>query len=135
VLRADAFQVVSNFRKRFIPRDLFPTAFRATNRMPQPVFIEVNVLQSNGFRTDVPAAKRIILVATNVEMLSIPNSDLDAANRFAEITVTIMGRAFHETALNVSARNCFVPGGPVSSNATDSAPDSIVSVNVRNGQH
>ena len=70
----------------------------------------MNVLQSGGFRTNIPAAKWIILVTTDIEMLFIPNSDLDAANRFAEITVAIMrSRAFHETALNVSART-IVPG-------------------------
>src|SRR5688572_19365340 len=79
----------------------------------------MNVLQSGGLRTNIPATKWIILVTTDIEMLFIPNSDLDAANRFAEITVAIMrSRAFHETALNVSARNncsrC-----PVNCNATE----------------
>jgi hypothetical protein len=99
VLRANPFQVVGHFRERFVPRDLFPTTCRATNRLLQPVLIEVNVLQRNGFGTNVSAAKRVILIAANVELLSIANSDLDAADRFTEMTVTKMRSGFHDMLL------------------------------------
>jgi hypothetical protein len=52
----------------------------------------VEILKSDSLWADVPAAKRIIFVAPNVETLISLNSDLDPANRFAEIAGLVVRR-------------------------------------------
>src|SRR5687767_6110293 len=64
--------------------------------MLQPVLIVVKVLQGDGFRTDITAAKWIVLVSTNVQTLVRTHRNPDAADRFAEIAITIMRSACHD---------------------------------------
>ena len=66
VCSVDAFKVLGNLVKRFVPPDALPTIRSAADRMLQPVLIVVQVLQRNGLRADVPAAERIVFITANV---------------------------------------------------------------------
>ena len=86
----NALEVAGYLVKSFVPADALPTAGSAPDRMSEPVFIVVKILQGDGFRADVAAAERVVFVAANVETLVGLNGDLDAADRFAEIAGAVM---------------------------------------------
>ena len=90
VLRVNALEVLGYLVKSFVPTDALPTARSAPDRMSETVFIVVKILQGNGLRADVTAAERVVFVTADVETLVSLNSDLDAADRFAEIAGAVM---------------------------------------------
>lgn len=81
-----AFEVLRYFIERFVPADALPAVRGATNRIFQPVFVVMYVLQRDCLRTDIAAAKRVIFVAADGEPLVSFDFDLDTTNRFAQIT-------------------------------------------------
>jgi hypothetical protein len=91
VLRADAFEVLRDLGERFIPADALPASGSTANRVFQTVLIVMNILQGNGFRTDVAATEWIVFVTANVQPLKGLNIDLDTTDRFAKIAGAIVG--------------------------------------------
>jgi hypothetical protein len=92
VLCVDALEVLCDLVKSFVPCDTLPTLRSAAYGILESVFIVVEILKSDSLWADVPAAKRIIFVAPNVETLIGLNSDLDPTNRFAEIAGLVVRR-------------------------------------------
>src|SRR6185369_10275697 len=90
----DAFEVLRHLVKSLIPADAFPAGSGAPDRMPEPVFVVVDVLQGDGLWADVPLAERVILVTADVQTFSGQNGDFDAAHSFAEIAVAIVNWSF-----------------------------------------
>jgi hypothetical protein len=90
VLSVNALEVLRYLFKSFLPPETLPTVRSAADRILQPVFIVVQILQGDGFRADVPSAERVVFIAADVETLIRLNSDFDAAYRFAEIAGAIM---------------------------------------------
>ena len=90
VLRLNAFEVLRHLIKSLVPSDLLPTMIGAAHGIFQPVFIVVNVVQSNCLRADVSAAERVVLVTADLQTLAGLNGDFDATYRFAEIAGAIM---------------------------------------------
>jgi hypothetical protein len=86
----NALEVLRYLVKSFFPPQPLPTLSSAADRMSEPVFVIVKVLQGNGLRADVPAAQRVVVVAANVETVVSLNSDLDATDRLAEIAGSIV---------------------------------------------
>src|SRR6266480_6577990 len=92
VLSVDAFEVLRNFVKSFVPSNALPTILSTTNGMFEPIFIVVNVLQGDRLRADVAATEWIVLVTSDVQALVGPHSDFDPTHSFGEIAVAIVRR-------------------------------------------
>ena len=89
----NALEILRYVVKGFVPSDALPTLRSAADGMFEPVFIVVEISQGSGLRTDVPAAEGVVFVTADVQTLVGFNGDFDATNRFAEITVAIVGGA------------------------------------------
>src|SRR2546423_14616057 len=63
----NALEVLRYLVKSFVPPDTLPTVRSAANRIFQPVFIVVQILQGDGLRADVPPAERVLLVTADVQ--------------------------------------------------------------------
>src|SRR5688572_26096005 len=94
VLGLDALEVVRYQIKGFVPSNAFPTVGCAANWMLQPVFVVINVLEGNSLRADVTTAKRVFMVSPDVEASVTVNTDLDSADRFAQIAGAIVSGRF-----------------------------------------
>ena len=70
VLRMNVLKVVGYLVKRFVPSQSFPTLRSAPHRIFEPVFVVVKILEGHRLRADVSAAKRVVLVTTNVDQVS-----------------------------------------------------------------
>ena len=70
VRRVNALEVLRYLVKSFVPADALPTVRSAADGMPEPIFVVVKILQSNGLRADVAAAERIVFVTADVETLA-----------------------------------------------------------------
>jgi hypothetical protein len=86
----NALEVLRYLVKSFVPSEALPTMGSAADRMSEPVFIAVKVLQGHRLRADVAVAEGVVFVTPDVETLIGLNSDLDAADRFAEIASAVM---------------------------------------------
>ena len=93
VLGFDALEVLRHLVKSFVPADALPTLSRSTDRIFEPVLIVMNILQGDGLRADIPAAEWVVLVPADLQSLIAISSDLNPADRFAEIATAIMSRA------------------------------------------
>src|SRR5437867_4404194 len=60
VLSVDALEVLRYFVKSLVPSDALPTILSTTDRMFEPIFIIVNILQGDGLRADVAATEWIV---------------------------------------------------------------------------
>jgi len=89
----NALEVLYHLVKSFFPSDALPTVRSTADRIFEPVFIIVNILQGNGLGADVPSAERVVFVTADVQTLVGLNSDFDATDRFAEIATAIMKAA------------------------------------------
>jgi hypothetical protein len=58
--------------------------------MPEPVFIEMDILQGDGLGADVSATEGIVFVTANVESAVGARSDFDTTDRFADTAVAIV---------------------------------------------
>jgi hypothetical protein len=85
-------EVCGDLVKSLVPSDALPALRSSAYGILEPVFVVVDVLEGNGFRTDIPSAERIVFVSADVKTPFAPDRDLDAADRFAEIAVAIMER-------------------------------------------
>ena len=94
VLRLNAFEVLRNFVKRFVPADALPAIGSAADGMLEPVFVVVKILQSDGLWADVPSAEGIVFVAADVQTVVGLNGDLDPTDRLAEIAGAIVKETF-----------------------------------------
>src|SRR5215203_4231252 len=94
VLRLNTFDGSFDLVKSFRPTDALPTIFCPTHRIFQPIFIRVNVLQRDRFRTNMPTAERIILISANIKRPIITDPDLDPADRLTQIAASIMNFAW-----------------------------------------
>src|SRR5256714_8239577 len=81
VLRLNAFEIARHLVERFIPADALPAARRAADRLLQPVFIEMNVLQGDAFWANESAAEGIVFVAADAKAIAVTR-DLDPADGF-----------------------------------------------------
>src|SRR6266508_4787634 len=93
VLRLNALEVLRHLVKSFFPSDALPTMFSSADGIFEPVFIIVNILQSDGLRADVPSAEGVVFVTANVQTLVGLNGDFEATYRFAEIAGAVMKEA------------------------------------------
>src|SRR5215471_11380514 len=86
----DTFEVGGYFVEGFVPSDLLPAGARATDRMFQPVLIEVDVLQRNCLWADISVTEGIVFVSTNIQRAVIALSYLNAADGFADAAIAIV---------------------------------------------
>ena len=97
----NVLEVLRHLVKSFVPSDALPPNRSAADRMFESIFVVMNVLQGNSLRADVTAAERIVLIATDRQMMVRLDSDFDAANRFAEIAAAVVRQIivsdFHRT--------------------------------------
>src|SRR5262245_48122240 len=92
MLSLNPFQVPGHFVERFGPADSLPTIVSAAYGKPEAVLIKVNILQSDGFGTDVTAAERIVLVPADIETPVRPDGNFNAAHSFAQVAGAIVRR-------------------------------------------
>ena len=90
VASLNTFEVLRYFVKGFVPADALPAIRGAANRMLEPVFVVVKILQCDGLRADVTSAEGVIFVTPDIEPLIGLNGDLDSTDRFAEIASAIV---------------------------------------------
>jgi hypothetical protein len=103
IFRLNALELFCYFIKSFVPPDALPALISAADRIFEPVFIIVNILQGDRLRADVTPAKRVVFITANTQALIGFDSNFDAAYRLAEVTAPIMNAAivggFHSKAL------------------------------------
>ena len=92
MLRLNAFEIARHLVERFIPADALPPCGRAANRLLQPVFIEMNVLQGDGFWANEPTAEGIVFVTADGKAIAVTR-DLDPADGFRKIAIPVVNRA------------------------------------------
>jgi hypothetical protein len=117
VLSSDATKIIGYFIERLVPINPLPTLCGSFYRVPQSIFVVVDVLERNCLRANVSATERIVLISTNIKTLVTRNGDLDAAQGFAEIAVAIMRTTFHSAQITHA--------GPVSRSKNSVIPPSL----------
>src|SRR5262249_7592730 len=90
VLFTNALEILRYFVKRFVPTDALPTTGSAAHRIPEPIFIVMNILERDSFRADEAATEWIVFVAANGELIVL-DGDLDTAHRFTNTARAEMG--------------------------------------------
>ena len=92
---------VHYFVERFVPGNWHPTITQATHRLFQPIGVIVQVLERRGFRTHVPSAEDVSLIAAYRHDFFAGDLDLQAAHRFTEVAGSVVsaGLAAHRASI------------------------------------
>ena len=97
-----------------VPADLLPGRSAAAQGVPQPIGVLVQILQSDGLRTDVPVAEDVLLVAPDGKDAVPVDHDGQPAHRLAERAGPEVGGGGHgcrDGIANQRARRLHWSGG------------------------
>ncbi len=110
----DLLQPARDLVERLVPADPLPAGGGATHRPLEPIRVLVDVLQADGFGTDVPARERVVLVAADGEHLLALVVDGDPAHCFAQVASTVVSLS-HERLQPIAVRTAplLVHEGPL----------------------